>query len=231
MSTPGKRPAQTSAIAAALASVVLGLVVVAATFMQWVDLASVGLAPLNPNGFGVHNGRYAETLGTQLTLGWFTVTLGLLIIVGGLAALYGLVRRVGAPHPGFATVAGAGVGVVVMAGAVPVRPLGLTLPLGKIGATSAAADVGEPTAGLFLMLAAALTSVVLGLLGVSLTGRGAERQPARRLLPIAIVVGAVVGVVAVALVWWWLGRDAATSIHGLGRATLGFGSGALRQVA
>ncbi|SDU36859.1 hypothetical protein [Gordonia westfalica] len=121
---PGKGPAPTAAIAAALTSVVLGLVVVAATFMEWVDLGSVGLAPLNPNGFGVHNGRYAEAFGTQLTLGWFTTALGLLIIVGGLAALYAVVRRVGAPHPGFAVVAGAGVGVVVMAGAVPVRPSG-----------------------------------------------------------------------------------------------------------
>lgn len=208
---PGKGPAPTAAIAAALTSVVLGLVVVAATFMEWVDLGSVGLAPLNPNGFGVHNGRYAEAIGTQLTLGWFTTALGLLIIVGGLAALYAVVRRVGAPHPGFAVVAGAGVGVVVMAGAVPVRPLGLTLPLGQVGATSAAADVGDPTTGLFLMLAAAFTSVVLGVVGVSLTGRGAARHQARRLQAIAIIVGAVIGVIAVALVWWWLGRD--TGIH------------------
>ncbi|ATD70639.1 MULTISPECIES: hypothetical protein [Gordonia] len=217
MSTPRTGGAQTSAVAAALASVVLGLVVVAATFMEWVDLGSVGLAPLNPNGFGVHNGHYAQTLGTQLTLGWFTTALGLLIIIGGLLVLFAVVRRVGAPHPGFALVAGAGVGVVVMAGAVPVRPLGLTLPLGQIGATSAAADVGEPTAGLFLLLAAALTSVVLGLVGVSLTGRESAGA-ARRLLAIAIVVGALIGVIAVALVWWWLGRDAALSIHGFGSA-------------
>ncbi|SDU36840.1 hypothetical protein SAMN04488548_134751 [Gordonia westfalica] len=61
------------------------------------------------------------------------------------------------------------------------------------------------------MLAAAFTSVVLGVVGVSLTGRGAARHQARRLQAIAIIVGAVIGVIAVALVWWWLGRD--TGIH------------------
>ncbi|WP_244278098.1 hypothetical protein [Gordonia westfalica] len=83
--------------------------------------------------------------------------------------------------------------------------------MGQVGATSAAADVGDPTTGLFLMLAAAFTSVVLGVVGVSLTGRGAARHQARRLQAIAIIVGAVIGVIAVALVWWWLGRD--TGIH------------------
>ncbi len=99
---------------------------------------------------------------------------------------------------------GAGVAAVVIAGAIPVRPVGLTLPLGSLGAT-AAGDLGEPVVGIFVLLAAALTSVVIGLVGVSL---GARDAVAQRWLAVAIAAGAVVGVLAVALVWWWLGRGA-----------------------
>ncbi|MGP3707261.1 hypothetical protein [Gordonia paraffinivorans] len=192
---------QVTARAGALACVLMGFIVIAASFMHWVH-AGHGI---DANGFGFVNRRYAELTGLQLTLGWFTTALGLLIIVGGLAALYAVVRQGSSPRPGFTLVTGAGVAAVVIAGAIPVRPVGLTLPLGSLGATSAAGDLGEPVVGIFVLLAAALTSVVIGLVGVSL---GARDAVAQRWLAVAIAAGAVVGVLAVALVWWWLGRGA-----------------------
>ncbi|MEO9328720.1 hypothetical protein [Gordonia aurantiaca] len=217
--------AVTTARAAALASVFLGLVIVAAGFMRWVRTGH----GIDANGFGFADRHLAELFGMQLTLGWFTTAFGLLVIVGGLAALYAVTRGAGNPHPGFALVAGAGVGAVVIAGAVPVRPLGLTLPINQLGMRSAAGDLGDPSAGIFILLAAALTSVVIGFVGISL---GGQDTAGRRLLAVAIAAGAVIGVVAVVVVWWWLGRD--TGIHVVGLPDVvaaGFGAGGPLQVA
>lgn len=184
-------PAQ---IATGVVTVGLGIAAVIASTLEWVDLSEIGLAPLNPSGIGVDYSTFGLTFG----LGWFTIGLGCLLACAGVLIAVGL-RWAG--H----LVIGCGVAILCIAIAVCLRPLRLTWRVAQLGAESATdGSYGAPSTGIYALLVTGGLALVAGAVSVSLPRRTSKRPfvaPAA-----AIVAGLVVGVIAVAVVWWWNGR-------------------------
>lgn len=184
-----------------IALIVLGGVVIAAGFMPWVDLSTVGLRALNPDGFGFR--RYDSSLGVG-GLGWATTLLGLITIVSGILVLFD--KRTAA-----VVATGAGSALAVISGAVWVWPLALTVNRAELGIVDVPAhEVATVSMGLVVLFVAGVLIAVIGgwasfsMSRPSSVGGGAA-------LVIAGVVGVLFGAISLLLAWWLLGGTEVTA--------------------
>lgn len=175
----------------------LGVLAVVASFMTWVDLSDVGAEVFNPTGFGPRPlSRKRLTPGLP-ALGWVTVPLGIAVIVAGVLASMG--RRFAS-----VVVTGCGAALLVIAVSVCVWTTRVAMSLAQIGAESMSGSVGRPTMGVFVLLAAGLCAVLVGVVGAasSTTDCDAPRRAVGTSLAVAIGIGVALGVIAVAGIWW-----------------------------
>jgi hypothetical protein len=126
-----------------------------------------------------------------------TVPLGIAVIVAGVLASMG--RRFVS-----LVVTGCGAALVVIAVSVCVWPTRVAISWAQLGADSMSDSVGRPTTGVFVLLAAGLCAVLVGVVGTALsaTDRDAPRRRVGTSLAVAIGIGVALGVIAVAGIWW-----------------------------
>ncbi len=206
----------TGVLAGAVA-IVLGIVVVVMSVLPWADLSEFGAGSIRPLGIGI---AY-HALGAGL--GWVTLVLGLVIVVGGvLAAVASVVGagtgRVGSDHERGGELAAAvlvvigalGAAVTVIAAAVCAWPIRLTVGPAQLGLDGTSATVGAPT--LWVVLAAGAGA---GVVAVAVAARAAvPGGRGARWVGAALVIGVLLGSMAVGAAWWWFGRDAGIRVAG-----------------
>ena len=116
------------------------------------------------------------------------------IIIGAGLDKTGVINRVVAPV----------VKIVVIAVSVCVWPTRVAISWAQLGADSMSDSVGRPTTGVFVLLAAGLCAVLVGVVGAasSTTDCDAPRRTVGTSLAVAIGIGVALGVIAVAGIWW-----------------------------